>query len=184
MEASMSGDFDEYSDVVSMTDLESVFHGVVSHPLIKGFLALSLWACTVLGLPVDLAIVMAVLFAADFVVGCCYAASRGRFTCRKFMRGMAKIPVYTLLLIIAWLAQYTCKTVLGHELPVPLWTAAYLAMHDALSIVGKCDAMGLPVPALIKRAMRRINHATESCVESALDKVDPPEKEDGAFKKF
>jgi len=44
--------------------------------------------------------------------------------------------------------------------------------------------MGLPVPALIKKAMRRINHATESCVESALDKVDPPDREDGAFRKF
>lgn len=183
MEGGMSIDFDEYGDVLNMHDFVSVFAGVVSHPLVKGFLAIGLWACTVLGLPVDLAIVMAILFAADFVVGCCYAASRGKFTCRKFMRGIAKVPVYTLLLIIAWLAQYTCKTVLGHELPVPLWTAAYLAMHDALSIVGKCDAMGLPVPALIKKAMRRINHATESCVESALDKVDPP-KDDGAFKKF
>ena len=180
----MSGDFDEYSDVVSMADLESVFYGVVSHPIVKGIAALGLWACTALGLPVDLAIVMAILFAADFVIGCCYAASRGRFTCRKFMRGVAKVPVYTLLLVIAWLAQYTCKTILGTELPVCLWTAAYLAMHDALSIVGKADAMGLPVPPLLKKAMRRINHATESCVDGALDKVDPPDKEDGAFKKF
>ena len=180
----MSIDFDDCGDIVSMHDLASVFSGVVSHPIVKGFLAFGLWACTALGLPVDLAIVMAVLFAADFVVGCCYAASRGRFTCRKFMRGIAKIPVYTLLLVIAWLCQDVCKIVLSHELPVCLWTAAYLAMHDALSIVGKADAMGLPVPALIKRSMRRINHATESCVDSALDKVDPPDKDDGAFKKF
>ena len=183
MESPMSIDFDDYGDIVSMHDLASVFAGVVSHPIVKGFLAFGLWACTVLGLPVDLAIVMAILFVADFVAGCCYAASRGRFTCRKFMRGMAKIPVYTLLLVIAWLCQDVCKIVLGHELPVCLWTAAYLAMHDALSIVGKADAMGLPVPALIKRSMRRINHATESCVDSALDKVDPP-KDDGAFRKF
>jgi len=180
----MSGDFDEYGDVVNMADLESVFHGVISHPVVKGIAALGLWACTVLGLPVDLAIVMAILFAADFVVGCCYAASRGRFTCRKFMRGIAKVPVYTLLLVIAWLCQDVCKIVLGHELPVCLWTAAYLAMHDALSIIGKADAMGLPVPPLLKKAMRRINHATESCVDGALDKVDPPDKDDGAFKKF
>lgn len=182
--AAMSIDFDEAGDVMSLHDLESVFTGVVSHPLVKGFLALGLWACTVLGLPVDLAIVMAILFAGDFVIGCCYAASRGRFTCRKFMRGIAKVPVYTLLLIIAWLAQYTCQTILHTDLPVPLWTAAYLAMHDALSIIGKADAMGLPVPAMIKKAMRRINHAVESCADTALDKVDPPDKEDGAFRKF
>lgn len=183
MEAGVSIDFDGAGDVLNTHDLASVFVGVVSHPLIKGVLAVGLWACTVLGLPVDLAIVMAVLFAADFVVGCIYAASRGKFTCRKFMRGIAKVPVYTLLLVIAWLAQYVCAQLLHQELPVPLWTAAYLAMHDALSIIGKCDAMGLPVPSLIKRAMRRINHAAESCVDSALDKVDPP-NDDGAFKKF
>ena len=181
----MSIDFDDVGDVMHVTDLTSVLAGVMAHPCIKGFCALCLWACTVLGLPVDLAIVMAVLFAADFVVGCCYAASRGRFTCRKFMRGIAKIPVYTLLLIIAWLAQYTCKTVLGHELPVPLWTAAYLAMHDALSVIGKCDALGLPVPPLIKRAMRRINNATESCVDTALDRIDKEGKGRGSsFTKF
>lgn len=184
MEGAVSIDFDEYGDVVNVADLASVLAGVVSHPAVKGTLALGLWGCTQLGLPVDLAVVMAILFVADFVAGCCLAASRGRFTCRKFMRGIAKVPVYTLLLIIAWLAQYTCKTVLGNDLPVPLWTAAYLAMHDALSIIGKCDALGLPVPSLIKRAMRRINHATESCVDSALDKVDPPNKDDGAFRKF
>ena len=183
MEGGVSIDFDGAGDVLSTHDLASVFVGVVSHPLIKGALAVGLWACTALGLPVDLAVVMAILFAADFVVGCLYAASRGKFTCRKFMRGMAKIPVYTLLMVIAWLGQYVSKAILGTELPVPLWTAAYLAMHDALSIVGKCDALGLPVPSLIKNAMRRINRATESCVESALDKVDPP-KDDGAFKKF
>ena len=180
----MSIDFDDYGDVVSMQDLGSVFSGVVSHPAVKGALALGLWGCTQLGLPVDLALVMAILFVADFVAGCCLAASRGRFTCRKFMRGIAKVPVYTVLLVIAWLGQYVCKAILGTELPVPLWTAAYLAMHDALSIIGKCDALGLPVPSLIKQSMRRINHATESCVESALDKVDPPDKDDGAFKKF
>lgn len=183
MEGGVSLDLDGAGDVLSTHDLASVFVGVVSHPLIKGALAVGLWACTALGLPVDLAVVMAVLFVADFVVGCVYAASRGKFSCRKFMRGMAKIPVYTLLLVVAWLAQYVSKGMLGTELPVPLWTAAYLAMHDALSIVGKCDAMGLPVPPLLHKAMRRINHATESCVESALDKVDPP-KDDGAFKKF
>lgn len=184
MEGAMSIDFDEYGDVVNMADLASVFEGVISHPAVKGVCALGLWGCTVLGLPVDLAIVMAVLFVADFLIGCAYAMSKSRFTCRKFMRGVAKIPVYTLLLIIAWLAQDVCQIVLKQELPVCLWTAAYLAMHDALSIIGKADAMGLPVPGLIKKAMRRINHAAESCVETALDKVDPPEKDDGAFKKF
>jgi len=184
MGTAMSIDFDDYGDVMHLSDLESVFSGVVSHPVFKGICALGLWGCTKLGLPVDLAVVMGVLFVADFVIGCAYAMSRGKFTCRKFMRGMAKIPVYTLLLVIAWLAQYVCQTLLHTDLPVPLWTAAYLAMHDALSIIGKADAMGLPVPSLIKRAMRRINHAAETCVESALDKVDPPEKDDGAFKKI
>ena len=184
MASAMSADFDEYGDVVNMADLESVFHGVISHPVAKGFCALGLWACTVLGLPVDLAIVMAVLFVADFLIGCAYAMSRSRFTCRKFMRGIAKVPVYTLLLVIAWLAQDVCQIVLHQELPVCLWTAAYLAMHDALSIIGKADAMGLPVPPLLKKAMRRINHAAESCVDGALDKVDPQEKKDSAFTKI
>jgi len=178
----MSLDFDDYGDVLHLTDMESVLTGIMSHPIAKGVCALCLWACTVLGLPVDLALVMAFLFVVDFFVGCAFAMSKGRFTCRKFMRGVAKIPVYTLLLVIAWLCQYTCQTILHTDLPVPLWTAAYLAMHDALSIVGKCDAMGLPIPGLIKRAMRRINHAVESCADDALDKIDP--QNDGAFKKF
>lgn len=181
----MSIDFDDVGDVMHVTDLTSVLAGVVSHPFLKGISALALWACTALGLPVDLAVAMAILFVADFIVGCAFSMSRGRFNCRKFMRGIAKVPVYTLLLVIAWLCQYTCREVLGQDLPVPMWTAAYLAMHDALSIIGKCDALGLPVPSLIKRAMRRINSATESCVDTALDRIDKEGKgRDSSFTKF
>ena len=181
----MSIDFDDIGDVMHLQDVESVFSGVMSHPFLKGVCALALWACTALGVPIDLAFAMAILFVADFIVGCAFSMSRGRFTCRKFMRGIAKVPVYTLLLVIAWLCQNTCKTVLGQDIPVPMWTAAYLAMHDALSIIGKCDAMGLPVPSLIKRAMRRINSAAESCVDTALDKLDKDGKgKDNPFSKF
>jgi len=42
--------------------------------------------------------------------------------------------------------------------------------------------MGLPVPAQLKKDMRRINHAVESCANTALDKVDPPDER--AFKNF
>lgn len=179
----MSLDLDEYADMTTLSDCQSVLAGVLAHPLAKGFAASGLWACEALGLPVDLAAVMVALFLADFVLGVAVAAKRKRFSCRKFMRGVSKVPVYTLLLLIAWLCQYTCTSVLHIDLPVPLWTAAYLAMHDAMSILGKCDALGWPVPAIFKRIVRRVNRAAESTVDSALDKIDPP-KDDGAFSKF
>ena len=177
-------DLDEYADMTTLSDCQSVLAGVLAHPLAKGLAASGLWACGALGLPVDLALVMVTLFLADFVLGVFVAAKRRRFSCRKFMRGISKVPVYTLLLLVAWLCQYTAKSVLGHDLPVPLWTAAYLAMHDAMSILGKCDALGWPVPAIFKRIVRRVNRAAESAVDSALDKVDPPKRDDGAFSKF
>lgn len=80
------------------------------------------------------------------------------------------------MLAIAWLCQYIAQTCLGQAVPVPLWACAYLA---------KCEALDLPVPSLLRKALHRINHAAEQKVEEALDIIDKPErKDDGAFRKF
>ena len=164
-------DLDEYADMTTLSDCQSVLAGVLAHPLAKGLAASGLWATEALGLPVDLALVMVALFLADFVLGVFVAAKRKRFSCRKFMRGVSKVPVYTLLLLVAWLCQYTAKSVLGHDLPVPLWTAAYLAMHDAMSILGKCDALGWPVPSIFKRIVRRVNRAFVPDIHSENNRI-------------
>ena len=62
----------------------------------------------------------------------------------------------------------------------------FTAMHESISILAKCEALDLPVPSLLRKALHRINHAAEQKVEQALDIIDKPEpkKEDGAFRKF
>lgn len=83
----------------------------------------------------------------------------------------------------SYLYRLSC---LGQPVPVPLWACAYLAMHESISILAKCEALDLPVPSLLRKALHRINHAAEQKVEEALDIIDKPEpkKDDGAFRKF
>jgi len=76
--------------------------------------------------------------------------------------------------------QYIAQHVLGQAVPVPLWACAYLAMHEAISILTKCEALDLPVPSLLRKALHRLNSGVEKKVEEALDVIDPKkdDKED------
>ena len=81
--------------------------------------------------------------------------------------------------------------------------ADYLKRHPFCAICGKPlrgagDSVAVPVhrpdmpragrprPALLRKALHRINHAAEQKAEEALDIIDKPEpkKDDGAFRKF
>ena len=162
-------------------DFGSILGGVVSAPWLKGGLACVAVACEAMGLPVDLVWALVGFFVADFVLGMWLATRMRMFSLRKFARGFSKIPVYTLVLSIAWLCQYIAQHVLGQAVPVPLWACAYLAMHEAISILTKCEALELPVPSLLRKALHRLNSAAEKKVEEALDVIDPKkeDKEDG-----
>ena len=161
----------------SVHDFASILGGVVSAPWVKGGLACIAVACEAMGLPVDLVWALVGFFVADFVLGLWLAVRTRAFSLRKFARGFSKIPVYTLVLSIAWLCQYITQHVLGQAVPVPLWTCAYLAMHEAISILTKCEALELPVPSLLRKALHRLNSGVERKVEEALDVIDP-KKED------
>ena len=179
----MAIDFDGYTGTNMASDFGSVLAGVLAHPAAKGVCAFGLWCCTALGLPVDIAVLMAAMFLLDFVLGVAVALKRRRFTCRRFLRGTAKIPVYTMLLLISWGAQRVMQEVFGQTFAVPVWTAAYLTMHDAISIVGKSVLLGLPVPPMFRKAAIRIGKAVDAGVDRALDKIES-DAEDGAFRKF
>ena len=165
----------------SVHDFASILGGVVSAPWLKGGLACVAVACEAMGLPVDLVWALVAFFVCDFVLGIWLAARMRTFSLRRFARGFSKIPVYTLVLSIAWLCQYIAQHVLGQAVPVPLWACAYLAMHEAISILTKCEALELPVPSLLRKALHRLNSAAEKKVEEALDVIDPKkdDKEDG-----
>lgn len=163
----------------SVADFASIFGGVVSAPWIKGSAACIAVGCEAMGLPIDLVWALAGLFASDFVLGIWLAVRNSEFSLRKLARGIAKIPVYTVVIIIAWIAQYVVHAVLAQTLPVPLWACAYLCMHESLSILTKCEALDLPVPGLLKRVIARVNHAAETHVDKALDVIDPQTKKRG-----
>ena len=168
-------DIGDVSMLDSIQDFASVFGGVLSAPWIKGSAACVAVGCEAMGLPLDLVWCLAGLFVFDFVLGIWLAVREGAFSLRKFMRGVAKVPVYTVVIAVAWVCQYCVHSVLGQVLPVPLWATAYLAMHESLSILTKCEALDLPVPALLKRALRRVNRGVEKKVDQALDAIDPKE---------
>lgn len=172
-----AGDLGEVSMSDSIHDFASILGGVVSAPWLKGGFACVAVVCEAMGLPVDLVWALVGFFVADFVLGIWLAARMRTFSLRRFARGFAKIPVYTLVLSIAWLCQYIGQHVLGQAVPVPLWACAYLAMHEAISILTKCEALELPVPSLLRKALHRLNSAAEKKVEEALDVIDP-QKED------
>ncbi len=163
----------------SIHDFASILGGVVSAPWLKGGLACIAVACEAMGLPVDLVWALVAFFVCDFVLGLWLAVRMRMFSLRKFARGFSKIPVYTLVLSIAWLCQYIGQHVLGQTVPVPLWACAYLAMHEAISILTKCEALELPVPSLLRKALHRLNSAAEKKVEETLDVIDPQKEEKG-----
>ena len=176
-----AGDLGEVTMTDSVHDFASILGGVVSAPWLKGGLACVAVACEAMGLPVDLVWALVGFFVADFLLGIWVAVRMRMFSLRKFARGFSKIPVYTLVLSIAWLCQYIGQHVLGQTVPVPLWACAYLAMHEAISILTKCEALELPVPSLLRKALHRLNSGVEKKVEEALDVIDPKkeDKEDG-----
>ena len=172
-----AGDLGDVTMSETIQDFGSILGGVVSAPWLKGGLACVAVACEAMGLPVDLVWALVGFFVADFLLGIWVAVRMRMFSLRKFARGFSKIPVYTLVLSIAWLCQYIAQHVLGQAVPVPLWACAYLAMHEAISILTKCEALELPVPSLLRKALHRLNSAAEKKVEEALDVIDP-KKED------
>ena len=176
-----AGDLGDVTMSETIHDFGSILGGVVSAPWLKGGLAGVAVACEAMGLPVDLVWALVAFFVCDFVLGLWLAVRMRMFSLRKFARGFSKIPVYTLVLAIAWLCQYIGQHVLGQTVPVPLWACAYLAMHEAISILTKCEALELPVPSLLRKALHRLNSAAEKKVEEALDVIDPKkeDKEDG-----
>ena len=172
-----AGDIGDVTMSETIHDFGSILGGVVSAPWLKGGLACIAVACEAMGLPLDLVWALVGFFVADFVLGLWLAVRTRAFSLRKFARGFSKIPVYTLVLSIAWLCQYIGQHVLGQAVPVPLWACAYLAMHEAISILTKCEALELPVPSLLRKALHRLNSGVEKKVEEALDVIDP-QKED------
>jgi len=154
-----AGDLGDVTMSETIHDFASILGGVLSAPWWKGGAA-----CV----------------ACDFLLGLWLAVRTRAFSLRKFARGFSKIPVYTLVLSIAWLCQYIAQHVLGQAVPVPLWACAYLAMHEAISILTKCEALDLPVPSLLRKALHRLNSGVEKKVEEALDVIDPKkdDKED------
>lgn len=172
-------DIGDVSMTDSLQDFASILGGVLSAPWLKGGVACIAVGCDAMGLPLDLVWCLAGLFVFDFVLGIWLAVKQEAFSLRKFMRGIAKVPVYTVVIVIAWVCQYVVHSVLGNVLPVPLWACAYLAMHESLSILTKCEALELPVPALLKRALKRVNHGVEAKVDQALDAIDPKGGRDG-----
>ena len=181
-----AGDLGDVTMSQTAENFGSILGGVLSVPWLKAGAACVLAGCEALGLPIDLVWVLVGLFVGDFVLGIWLAAKRRTFSLSKFARGFAKIPVYTLLLVVGWLCQYVLQAVLGQTVPAPLWVCAYLAMHEALSLLTKCEALDLPIPRFLKRVLKRLNDGVEKKVDEALDIIDKPEpkKEDGAFRKF
>lgn len=184
-----AGDLGDVTMSETLHDFASILGGVVSAPWLKGGMACIAVACEAMGLPLDLVWALVGFFVCDFVLGLWLAVRTRAFSLRKFARGFSKIPVYTLVLSIAWLCQYIAQHVLGQAVPVPLWACAYLAMHEALSLLTKCEALDLPIPLFLKRVLKRLNDGVEKKVDEALDIIDKPKrkrqpKDDGAFRKF
>ena len=181
-----AGDLGDVTMSQTAENFGSMLGGVLSAPWLKAGAACVAVGCEALGLPIDLVWVLVGLFVGDFVLGIWLAAKRHAFSLARFARGFAKIPVYTLLLVVGWLCQYVLQAVLGQTVPAPLWVCAYLAMHEALSLLTKCEALDLPIPRFLKRVLKRLNDGVEKKVDEALDIIDKPEpeKEDGAFRKF
>lgn len=175
-----AGDLGDVTMSETIHDFASILGGVLSAPWWKGGAACVAVGCEAMGLPLDLVWALVAFFVCDFLLGLWLAVRTRAFSLRKFARGFSKIPVYTLVLSIAWLCQYIAQHVLGQAVPVPLWACAYLAMHEAISILTKCEALDLPVPSLLRKALHRLNSGVEKKVEEALDVIDPKkdDKED------
>ena len=49
-------------------------------------------------------------------------------------------------------------------------------MHEALSVLSKCEALELPVPSLVKRILEKVSIAAERHVEKAVDALTEEKK--------
>ena len=116
----------------------------------------------------ELLVILAIFIVCDYVTGTVLALARGEFSVRKGLIGAVKKLFYICLVLMGFLIDMFVTNT-GARIGLELATNGafgmaincYLIGTEGLSVIESLVALGLPVPAFMKKAMGIIKEASE-----------------------
>ena len=152
---------DHIADIMHYTQALAVLW-----PIKAAIAAIAAWFSTE---PFLLYAVFSVMIA-DLAFGLLTALKHKTFDCRVFKRGGMKFVAYMLCIFLVGIVDL-CITIAFHiDFPVLEVFLAYIVAQDAISIMGHMQRLGLKMPGLVNRILRRSKARMERQIDEMLDK--------------
>ena len=116
--------------------------------------------CTVFGMDEALVYCMFITLTADMFFRFCVLARLNGITgnitiCHGMKKGMPRYIHYCTFIAMAWAAQLSLGQATGIRFPVIDLMMCYLVLQDLASITGSLHALGVRIPGILHRAIRR-----------------------------
>ena len=132
--------------------------------------------CSFLGMDERIFYLLCAALAGDFVSGVTSAIKRDRFRCRAVQYGVLKIFYYGIYLGVMGLINASLSIAVGMHLPLLDLFVAYLVATDCISILSHLQAMGVPVPPILKAIAQKVRKATDKKMQAAVQGCKEGEK--------
>ena len=134
--------------------------------------------CSFFGRDTRIFFLLCIALAGDFLAGVFSAIKRDRFRCRAVQYGVLKIFYYGIYLGIMGLINSSLSIAVGMQLPLLDLFVAYLVATDCISILSHLQAMGVPVPPILRSIAQKVRKTTDQKMrEVATAKDAAKEKE-------
>lgn len=105
--------------------------------------------CAWTGLSRELVIIFLILMITDLLLGLYVAVVSNQFKCYKLRRGVMKLIIWTLCIILAHVLDITLSAVMKVEIDLfCLFSVAYVVFTDISSITKHLLRLNLPVPEI------------------------------------
>ena len=145
--------------------------------------------CTIFGMSEALVYCLFFTLTADMVLRFCvlvrlHGINGNVSICRGLKRGMPRYIHYCTFIVMAWAAQLSLGQATGLRIPVINWVMCYLVLQDLSSVAGSLHALGVRIPGLLQKIIRRGRKHIDRSVDAHLadDDVPPAETPHGEDK--
>lgn len=125
--------------------------------------------CAWIGADAYLVTVLAIAMTIDFVLGVYSAFRRGHFRCRAMQYGALKYVWYSAYIAVVGLVNISIARSFHVNLPLLNLFISYLTLTESVSIVGHLQAIGVPVPELLRSIVNRSKHQVETKIDKMTD---------------
>lgn len=145
---------------------------LMDSPFFKSLISMAWWVMFYLiGDPSAGVYAFIVLCIMDFVIGVCYSLYNGNFSWLRFLRWAMKYVAFWIAVTTARQLDLVISDVLDvvqglstHMILFQYRMIWYLAIHEATSILGKLEEMGVPIPSGMRQRIKEYQERLEKKV--------------------